>query len=40
VWGHRDLFACDASVLPGSTGESPQGTIMAWAHEILRRHLG
>jgi len=40
LWGHRDLFACDASVLPGSTGESPQGTIMAWAHEILRRHLG
>jgi hypothetical protein len=34
-----NLWICDASVLPDNTGESPQETIMAVAHEIVRRHL-
>lgn len=29
----------DASILPSNIGESPQGTIMAFAHEITGRHL-
>jgi choline dehydrogenase-like flavoprotein len=39
VWGFENLFLCDASVLPTNIGESPQGTIMAFAHEIIDRHL-
>ncbi|WP_180990047.1 GMC family oxidoreductase [Streptomyces noursei] len=35
--GFRGLRVCDASVLPGVTGISPQGTIMAFAHEIVSR---
>lgn len=35
--GFRNLVVCDASVLPGATGISPQGTIMAFAHEIAAR---
>ncbi|MFI0776332.1 FAD-dependent oxidoreductase [Streptomyces sp. NPDC021212] len=35
--GFRNLYVCDASVLPGVTGISPQGTIMAFAHEIAAR---
>jgi len=38
-YGCRNLYLCDASVLPGATGISPQGTIMAFAHEIVARHL-
>jgi choline dehydrogenase-like flavoprotein len=37
--GWTNIIVCDASVLPTNIGESPQGTIMAMAHEILRRHL-
>ncbi|MFE9421325.1 FAD-dependent oxidoreductase [Kitasatospora sp. NPDC006697] len=37
--GFRNLHLCDASVLPGATGISPQGTIMSFAHEIVGRHL-
>lgn len=37
--GFTNLHVCDAGVLPGATGISPQGTIMAYAHEIVRRHL-
>ncbi|NKB21195.1 MAG: FAD-dependent oxidoreductase [Alphaproteobacteria bacterium] len=39
VLGVDNLFVCDASVLPSNIGESPQGTIMAIAHEIIDRHL-
>ncbi|KPI12104.1 glucose-methanol-choline oxidoreductase [Actinobacteria bacterium OK074] len=35
--GFRNLLVCDASVLPGVTGISPQGTIMAFAHEMASR---
>lgn len=38
-YGLRNLHLSDASVLPGPTGVSPQGTIMAFAHEIAERHL-
>ena len=32
-----NLYCVDASVLPSNIGESPQGTIMAFAHEIMDR---
>ncbi|MYW02311.1 GMC family oxidoreductase N-terminal domain-containing protein [Streptomyces sp. SID3343] len=38
-YGFRNLHICDAAVLPGATGVSPQGTIMAFAHEIVARHV-
>ncbi|MFJ2648426.1 FAD-dependent oxidoreductase [Streptomyces sp. NPDC087420] len=37
-YGFTGLRICDASVLPGVTGISPQGTIMAFAHEIAARY--
>jgi choline dehydrogenase-like flavoprotein len=37
--GVANVWLCDASVLPDNLGESPQGTIMAFAHQILSRHL-
>ncbi|MBF9040330.1 hypothetical protein LSUCC0387_05420 [Rhodobacterales bacterium LSUCC0387] len=37
VWGHKNLFVVDSSILPSNTGESPQGTILATAEEIVRR---
>ncbi|MBW8091989.1 GMC family oxidoreductase [Streptomyces hygroscopicus subsp. hygroscopicus] len=37
--GFGNLHLCDASVLPGAPGVSPQGTIMSFAHEIVGRHL-
>ncbi|NYV75577.1 GMC family oxidoreductase, partial [Streptomyces sp. UH6] len=37
--GFSNLHLCDASVLPGAPGISPQGTIMSFAHEIVSRHL-
>ena len=40
LWGQGNVYLADASILPGSTGESPQGTIMALAHAVLLRHLG
>ncbi|MEM3101466.1 MAG: GMC family oxidoreductase [Candidatus Nitrosotenuis sp.] len=39
VWGMKNVFLTDASVLPSNTGRNPQGTIMAFAHEIINRHL-
>ena len=39
VFGYDNLFLCDASVLPTNIGESPQATIMAFAHEIVERHI-
>ena len=38
-YGFTNLRITDASVLPGPTGVSPQGTIMAFAHEIAARSL-
>ena len=38
-YGFAGLRVCDASVLPGVTGISPQGTIMAFAHEITARFI-
>jgi choline dehydrogenase-like flavoprotein len=32
VYGYDNLFVCDASVFPGSTGVNPQLTVMALAH--------
>ena len=37
VDGIRNLYICDASILPTNLGQSPQGTIMAFAHEIANR---
>ena len=37
--GFNNVLVADASVLPTSLGVSPQMTIMAFAHEILERHL-
>jgi choline dehydrogenase-like flavoprotein len=37
-YGFGNLRVCDASILPGSTTVSPQGTIMAFAHEIASRY--
>ncbi|MFH8404339.1 GMC family oxidoreductase N-terminal domain-containing protein [Streptomyces sp. NPDC018019] len=38
-YGFTNLRLCDASVLPGPSGLSPQGTVMAFAHEIAARYL-
>ncbi|MFE2106227.1 GMC family oxidoreductase N-terminal domain-containing protein [Kitasatospora sp. NPDC059463] len=38
-YGFDNLHLCDSSVLPGATGISPQGTVMAFAHEITERLL-
>ena len=35
----NNLTLCDASVLPSSTYESPQGSIMAISHKIIEDHL-
>jgi choline dehydrogenase-like flavoprotein len=37
--GYKDIFICDASVLPSNIGESPQETIMSFASEIMTRNL-
>jgi choline dehydrogenase-like flavoprotein len=39
VRGLENLYVCDASILPSNIGESPQGTIMAFAHAIIDRYL-
>ena len=39
IEGYSNLFVTDASIFPSNIGESPQGTIMAISHEILRRHI-
>jgi len=40
LWDMKNILVTDASILPSNIGESPQGTIMAFAHEIIKRHLG
>ena len=39
VWGMENILVCDASILPSSFGESPQETVMAFAHKIIKNHL-
>ena len=39
LWNMENVFLVDASILPSNIGESPQGTIMAFAHEVIGRHL-
>ena len=39
LWNIDNVFVADASILPTNIGESPQGTIMAFANEIVKRHL-
>ncbi|HJP39523.1 MAG TPA: GMC family oxidoreductase [Gammaproteobacteria bacterium] len=35
----KNLHIMDASILPSNIGESPQGTIMAFAHELSERYI-
>jgi choline dehydrogenase-like flavoprotein len=37
LWADDNILVTDASILPSSTGESPQGTIMAMTREALSR---
>jgi choline dehydrogenase-like flavoprotein len=39
LWDMRNILVTDASILPSNIGESPQGTIMAFVHEVMRRHV-
>ena len=39
VWGMENILVCDASILPSCFGESPQETVMAFAHKIIKNHL-
>jgi choline dehydrogenase-like flavoprotein len=39
LWDMENILVADASILPSNIGESPQGTIMAFVHEIMRRHV-
>lgn len=39
LWHARNVSVADASILPSNMGESPQGTIMAFVHEVMGRHL-
>jgi choline dehydrogenase-like flavoprotein len=37
--GMKNVLLADASILPSSIGQSPQETIMAMVHEVMRRHF-
>jgi choline dehydrogenase-like flavoprotein len=39
LWNMKNILVTDASILPSNIGTSPQGTIMAFTHEVMRRHL-
>ncbi|MBF0106969.1 MAG: GMC family oxidoreductase [Deltaproteobacteria bacterium] len=39
VRGMKNIVLCDASIIPSCFGESPQGTIMAFAHEVMTRQI-
>lgn len=39
LWNMKNILATDASILPSNIGTSPQGTIMAFVHEIINRHI-
>jgi choline dehydrogenase-like flavoprotein len=36
---YENLYCVDASILPTSTIESPQGSIMALSHSIIERNF-
>jgi choline dehydrogenase-like flavoprotein len=40
VYGHSNLYVCDASVLPASLGVDPELTLMALDRLAARRVLG
>jgi choline dehydrogenase-like flavoprotein len=39
LWNMKNVLVTDASILPSNIGTSPQGTIMAFAHEIMNRNI-
>jgi choline dehydrogenase-like flavoprotein len=39
LWGMENVLIADASILPTSIGQSPQETIMAMVHEVMKRHF-
>ena len=39
LWNTQNIMVADASILPSNIGESPQGTIMAFVHELIGRHI-
>ncbi len=39
LWNMKNILVTDASILPSNIGTSPQGTIMAFTHEIINRHI-
>jgi choline dehydrogenase-like flavoprotein len=39
LWNMKNILLTDASILPSSIGKNPQGSIMAFAHEIINRHI-
>jgi len=39
LWGMDNVLLTDASILPTSIGQSPQETIMAIVHEVMKRHF-
>ena len=39
LWHMKNILVTDASMLPSNMGTSPQGTIMAFVHEIINRHI-
>ena len=39
VWNTPNVFVVDSSTLPSNTGESPQGSIMTMAHEVVDRWI-
>jgi len=39
LWNMKNVLITDASILPSNIGQSPQGTIMAFVHEVMKRHL-
>jgi choline dehydrogenase-like flavoprotein len=39
VKSFNNLYLADASILPSNIGESPQGTIMFFAHHIAEKFI-
>ncbi|OGZ94822.1 MAG: hypothetical protein A2528_02080 [Candidatus Staskawiczbacteria bacterium RIFOXYD2_FULL_37_9] len=37
--GYENIYIADASVLPSNIGESPQGTIMYFAHYVAKKFI-
>jgi choline dehydrogenase-like flavoprotein len=38
LWDMENILVTDASILPSNIGTSPQGTIMAFVHQIINSH--